>query len=93
MFLVTSFYKIYLSYNKKIFFYPIPEKQTLTKKRNMLTKSDNTTSPQAPRVHFSHPGIRQSAASVERWQQSKAQVFGHVQELILVPLHVLTSLF
>lgn len=53
----------------------------------------DTTSPQALHVCFSHPRIRQSAASVERWQQSEAQVFGHVQELILVPLHVLTSLF
>lgn len=66
-------------YNKKVFFYPTPEKQTLTKKETKLTISDNTTSPQALRVRFSHPRIRQSAASVERWQQSEAQVFGHVQ--------------
>lgn len=43
-------------------------------------------------VYLSHPGIRQAAAGVEGWQQSEAQVFGHMQELILVPLHVLTSL-
>lgn len=43
-------------------------------------------------MYLSHPGIRQAAAGVKGWQQSEAQVFGHMQELILVPLHVLTSL-
>lgn len=44
-------------------------------------------------VCVSHSGIRKAAARVERRQQAQAQLFGHVQELILVPLHVLTSHF
>lgn len=41
---------------------------------------------------MSHPGVRQATAGVEGRQQSETQVFGHVQELILIPLHVLTAL-
>lgn len=40
---------------------------------------------------WSHPGIRQAAARVERRQEAEPQVFGHVQELVLVPLHVLPA--
>lgn len=42
-------------------------------------------------VFASHPGIRKATTGVEGWQQSEAQVFGHMQELVLVPLHVLTA--
>lgn len=44
-------------------------------------------------VCVSHSWIRQATACVECRQQSQAQVFGHVQEFVLVPLHVLTSFF
>lgn len=63
----------------------------------MLTNSDSMMCLHALCVHLcvcvSHSWIRQAAACVERRQQSQAQVFGHVQEFVLVPLHVLTSFF
>lgn len=37
-----------------------------------------------------HPGIWQTTAGVESWQQTQTYVFGHMQKLVLVPLHVLT---
>lgn len=40
----------------------------------------------------SYPGVGKATAGVEGWQQSEAHIFGHMQELILVPLHVLTCL-
>ena len=36
-----------------------------------------------------HPGVRQATAGVEGRQESETQVFGHVEQLILVPLHVM----
>ena len=43
-------------------------------------------------LETSHPGIREAAAGVEGRQQSVSQLFGHVQELVLVPQHALSSL-
>ena len=40
---------------------------------------------------MSHPGIREAAAGVEGGQQTMSQLFGHVQELVLVPQHALSA--
>lgn len=78
--------------SNQIIFYSDTEKiQCLTRKKQCWPTQ--IAHPVCAFVCVSHSWIRKATARVERRQQTQAQVFGHVQELILVPLHVLTSLF